>query len=222
MIIVAVVNTKGGVGKTTLSLALAVRASQDGARVRVIDLDPQRSMVEMFARRKAKPTDNPAVRAGDSAADAVEAIKREGADWVFIDGPPAFLTVVQEAIEAADFTVIPIKPSMLDLLATQDAVTLAREAGAAFVCVLNDVQMREKIADSARKTLDKAGVPVADIQMVHRVSHVMGATVGKSAAEVNGGKDKAAAEEIDALWREVKSAATKAAKARAKREAANG
>jgi hypothetical protein len=45
-------------------------------------------------------------------------------------------------------------------------------------------------------------------------------TVGKSAAEVNSGKDSAASAEIDALWKEVKEAATKAARAKARKKAA--
>jgi hypothetical protein len=111
---------------------------------------------------------------------------------------------------------------MVDILATQDAVSLARDAGASFLCVLNDVDSRAgaKLADSARSMLVKAKVPVAATAIVHRVSHITSMTVGKSAAEVNGGKDAAARHEIEKLWTEVKAAATKAAKARAKLEAA--
>jgi cellulose biosynthesis protein BcsQ len=130
---------------------------------------------------------------------------------------------VQECIAAADFTLIPVKPSMVDLLATQDAVSLARGANADFLCVFNDVGAREKIVDKARALLFSASVPIADTQIVHRVSHITSMTVGKSAAEVNGGKDTAARDEIERLWQEVKAAATKAARARAKvMEAAHG
>jgi len=111
---------------------------------------------------------------------------------------------------------VPVKPSMVDLLATQDAVNLAKEADRSYLVVFNDVGARERAVDSARKLLFNSGIPIADTQITHRVSHIAGMTVGKSAAEVNGGKDTAAGAEIDALWREVKAAATKAAKAKAK------
>jgi chromosome partitioning protein len=134
--------------------------------------------------------------------------------------PPAFLTLLQEMIEAADFTLIPVKASMVDLLATQDAASLARDAQAAFMCVFNDVGSRERVAEKARELLLNAEVPIAKSEVVHRISHVQAMTVGKSAAEVNSGKDSAASAEIDALWKEVKEAATKAARAKARKKAA--
>lgn len=214
MISIAVVNTKGGVGKTTLSAALAVRAARDSKRVALVDLDPQRSLVEWWKRR-GRPGESPTIFEGaHTAHDAVEALNLNGWDWVFFDGPPAFLTVVQEAISAADFTVIPVKPSMIDLLATQDAVVMAREADAAFMVVFNDVGPREVVVDKARAMLFNQKVPIADTQIVHRSSHITSMTVGKSAAEVDGGKDAKAAAEIDALWQEIKSKAMAAAKRR--------
>lgn len=77
MYIIAVVNTKGGVGKTTLASALAVRAAKDSPRVAMVDLDPQRSLVEWWQRRGA--TDNPTVFEGATIpADAVEALALDG------------------------------------------------------------------------------------------------------------------------------------------------
>lgn len=222
MKVVAIANTKGGVGKTTLCLALAVACAGEGNAVAVVDLDPQKSMLALFGRRGESKSPFVWKGDGDTAADALADLADKNVDWVFIDGPPAFLSVVEEAIAAADLTVIPIKPSALDMLATQDAVTLARQAGAAFLVVINDVQPREKVTDSARAQLVKFKVPVAETEIAHRVSHVAGATVGKSAAEVNGGRDKAAAEEVATLWAEVKAAAAKAARAKSRREKAHG
>ena len=122
MLKIGVINTKGGVGKTTLSCALAVRASQDSKRIAMVDLDPQRSLIEWWKRRGK--TDNPTAYDGvDTPADAVERLEQTGlADIVFFDGPPAFITLMQEVVEVADFVLIPVKASMLDLLSTQDAV----------------------------------------------------------------------------------------------------
>ena len=58
MICIAVVNSKGGTGKTTLAAALAVRAAKEGKRVAMVDLDPQHSLAEWFNMR-AGATDNP-------------------------------------------------------------------------------------------------------------------------------------------------------------------
>lgn len=215
MVVIAVANSKGGVGKTTLASALAARAAQDSKRVAMVDLDPQKSLVEWWKRRGK--SENPTIFEGaDSAEDAIEALELDGWDWIFIDGPPSFLPTIADMIETADFVLIPTKPSTLDLLATQDAVVIAREAGTPFLVVINDANPREKVVESARDFLLNQGVPFADTQVNHRVSHITGMTVGKTAAEVNGGRDRSAAAEIDALWAEVKKAATKAARARQK------
>jgi len=218
MITIAVVNSKGGVGKTTVTSALGVRAAKDGKRIALLDLDPQKSLVEWWKRRGA--SENPTIFEGvDEAADAVERADLAGYDVLFLDNPPAFLQIIQDSIQAADFAIIPIKPSMVDLLATQDTIAIARDAGTPFLCVFSDVPKGEKILESARDFLRKFLVPTADTTIFHRVSHIRGMAVGKSAAEVNNGKDTAAAEEIDDLWQEIKAAATKAARARARRKA---
>jgi len=214
MIIIAVVNTKGGVGKTTLTSALAVRAARDGASVAVIDLDPQHSMHEWWKRRGSP--ENPYVIADvDTASAGIEALQSRGAEWVFVDTPPAFLSVLEDAVAVANFVLIPVKASVIDLLATQDAVVMCQSAGAPFAVVVNDVVHTDmKFVESAKRTLDKAKVPICDVIMGHRGAHIAGATVGKTASEVNAGRDAKAVEEIEALWREVSKSATKAAKSK--------
>lgn len=77
MITIAAVNSKGGVGKTTLTSALAVRAAEDSPRVAMVDMDPQKSLVEWWKRRGK--SDNPTIFEGAfTAGDAVEALTLDG------------------------------------------------------------------------------------------------------------------------------------------------
>jgi chromosome partitioning protein len=188
----------------------------------MVDLDPQKSLVEWWKRRgkpAAKPGHPEIFEGVDSAVDAVERADLAGWDWCFLDGPPAFLHTMEEMIAAADFTLIPVKPSVVDLLATEDAVVLAREAKTEYLVVFNDVGRNERVVDKAREVLFNNKIPIAEKPIVHRVSHITGMNAGKTAAEVNNGKDAAAADEIEKLWQEVKAKAIKAAKARAKAKA---
>ena len=212
MIVISVVNTKGGVGKTTLASALAVRAAQEG-RVAMVDLDPQRSLVSWWARRGK--SNNPEIFEGpETAQDAVETLRLNSpCNYVFIDGPPAHLMTIEDMVQAADYVLIPIKPSAHDLIASQDAVVLARRAEADFGIVFNDVRPRETAVRSARNELLNFDLPILDTEIRHRVSHINGAAKGKSAAEL---RDKAATAEIDNLWAEVRQAASSAVKRRAK------
>jgi chromosome partitioning protein len=220
MITVAICNSKGGVGKTLLSANLAVEASNESARVCLIDLDPQKSLVEWWKRRDKK--DNPTIFRGvDHAADAVERANLAGYDFCFLDGPPGSLTVTEEMIATADFVVIPVKPSMSDLLASEDTVAIALDTGAAFLVVFNDVGARETPVNQAREFLFNADVPIADTTIIHRPSYIHGMDAGKAAGEVrvNGRRDSKAGDAVAALWAEVKAAALAAVRVRAKEAA---
>ena len=81
---------------------------------------------------------------------------------------------MQEMIEAADFVVIPVQASTPDLLSTQDAVVLAREAGASYLVVFNAVDPKKRFAENAREFLFNADVPIAAAQITRRDSHPTG------------------------------------------------
>ena len=81
---------------------------------------------------------------------------------------------------------------------------------------MNDVEPRWKTTSNVHSYLLSSGVPIAETLIAHRAAHIAGMQIGKSAAEVNKGKEKQAVDEIEALWQEVKTAAKKAVKAKAK------
>jgi chromosome partitioning protein len=209
---IGVLNTKGGTGKTTLAMCLAVRAARD-ARVVAVDLDPQASFTDWHGRRGVP--DNPELMRGlDRASDAVAALQRTGGyDFVFFDGPPGSILVTEDAVRASTLVLIPLRASGLDLAASQDCISLCQETGTPFLLVLNAKGQHDgRLVEEARALLSSWKLPVAKTTIAYRSQYVNAITTGRTGPE----KDRKAEAEIDALWAEVKAAAQRAAKRRAR------
>lgn len=220
MQVIGVLNTKGGVGKTTLTSCLAVEAASltlppaKQPKVAVCDLDPQGSYSDWYKRRGTP--DNPALLHGaELASEAVESLRLTSAyDFVFVDGPPGALTVTEDAIHTADLIVIPMKASGLDLAASQDCIQLCQDNNKPFLVVVNDAGQHDtKLVEQAKGVLFnwKLDKSIAKQVIRHRVPYINAVTTGRSGPE----KDKAAAEEIAALWAEVRAALRRSSKERA-------
>src|SRR5262245_49059522 len=211
MHIIGMLNGKGGVGKTTLTACLAVQAAAERMAA-VCDLDPQSSYSDWYSRRGSP--DNPALLRGAShASDAVEALQLTSPyDYVFLDGPPGSILVTEDAVGVSTLVVIPIRASGLDLSSSQDTILACQDLGRACLVVINGKGPHDsKLVDEARALLRSWKVPVAETVVAHRVQYVNAMTTGRTGPE----KDRKAAEEIDALWAEVKAAARKAERGRA-------
>ena len=139
-----------------------------------------------------------------------------GVEYAFLDSPPAFLNVIETCIACADLIVLPLRASMLDIAATEDAYVMANEAGAPTLMVLNDVHPAEGVVTATREWLQDNDIRLAETMIHHRVSHTSAMMASASAAEkVNGKIDKAAQAELTALWVEVRDAAKRASAERA-------
>ena len=216
MIVLSITSTKGGVGKTTLASALAVRAARESKRVAMVDLDPLASLAAWWKRRpRVKPDDPPTIFTGaDTASDAVEALERDGWDYVFIDTPPAFVATIEDAIANAALVLIPLRPSSLDLIASEDAVMMSREASKPYLCIINDAEPKWKTTHSAKDYLLAANVPVAEQIIAHRAAYLGAMTSGRTGPETE--KDGKCNEEFGQLWDEIKKTVAKG-KAKEKR-----
>lgn len=195
---IAIISRKGGAGKTTLAVHLAVAAIVDGLTTAIIDLDPQASATGWGDSRTL---DAPTVVSAQAARlpKVLEAAASNGADIVFIDTAPHSETAALAAIRAADLILIPCRPAILDLRAISDSIDLVNLAKKTATVVLNAVPPRGSSASEAESAIATYGVAVAPIQVGQRAAFVHSLTAGQTAQEYE--PSGRAAEEIQQLYK---------------------
>jgi len=207
-LIVALLNQKGGVGKTTLALHLAGAWARQGCRVTVIDADPQGSALD-WSEQRAKEG---GARLFGVLGLARDTLHREvpeiarGVDHVVIDGPPRIAGLMRSALLAADLVLVPAQPSPFDGWASGEMLNLIREARifrpeliARFV--LNRCAARTIIARDTGDALAEHDPPVLAARIGQRVAFAVAARTGQLVFEVESGGS--AAREITALAAEI-------------------
>jgi chromosome partitioning protein len=195
---VAILSQKGGSGKTTLALHLAVAAERTGKVAAVIDLDPQASAAGW---KDSRSGDTPVVVAMPAArlTQALETARQGEADLALIDSAPHSGEVALAAAEAADFVLIPCRAGILDLRAIGTTARIAKLAGKSAYVVLNALPPNaHKLLADARAAVAVHGLDVAPVTLQQRAAFAHALTVGKTADEYEpNGK---AAEEITQLF----------------------
>ncbi len=184
--IVAFAGQKGGVGKSTTAVCLAVAALERGARVLLVDADPQstvRTWGEVAAeRRRPAPT---VVAMGSSMHKAGQLGELAAAyDVTFVDCPPRHGEVQRSALMIADVVVLPCGASAADawaLAASLEVVNEARTMRDELVaCVLiTRKQGRTALGKSARKVLESTGLPVLRTELGSRIAYQEALAVGQ-------------------------------------------
>ncbi len=122
MPVIALLNQKGGVGKTTLSLHIAYQLSLTHS-TQLIDADPQGSSLDWAAMRQtASPFNVIGVPKPNIHLNIASLSKAY--DWTVIDGPPRVNDIAVSAISASDLILIPVTPSPLDVWAAKEIIDL--------------------------------------------------------------------------------------------------
>lgn len=206
---VAILSQKGGTGKTTLALHLAVAAERAGETAAVIDLDPQASASGWSDARKGE---TPAVVPVPFArlTHALEAAKAGGASIAFIDTAPHASDAALASAEIADLVLIPCRPGILDLRAIGMTARAVKLADVLAYVVLNAMPSRApNVLADARAAVEVHGLEVAPVYTQQRAAYAHALIGGQTAQEYEpSGK---ASEEIGRLYTWMKSELEKTA-----------
>jgi chromosome partitioning protein len=195
---VAFAAMKGGVGKTTLAVHLAVAALRAGERVAIIDTDPQASAAA-WARIRAGGAPDVVPMPAQRLAEALAAAK-EDYSLVIVDSAPRASAEAAMICAAVDLVLVPTRPSAVDLETLEQSVRIVQAAGCAGLVVLNACPARAPEISEARDYAASLGLPVAAIAIGERRPFSRAFAEGAGIAERERGP---ATDEVAALWAEV-------------------
>jgi chromosome partitioning protein len=171
--IITVATMKGGSGKSTLASCLAVHWHLRGRRPTLIDADPQRSIMRLAARERAL---GGVALLEDATEEASKTARRlgQGGGLVIIDTPGFRSKTTLDCLAAADFVLVPVKPSPFDVDRMLDTLSILTERDGRrplFRCLLTQTTRDSVIARHIRSELAEAGLPVLHCEMTNRVAY---------------------------------------------------
>lgn len=201
---IALISQKGGSGKTTLSIAIAVAAERAGIPSVLVDLDPQASSGQWSDLREEGA---PVVTCAPPARlpSVLRAARGAGAGLAVVDTAPHAADAALAAARASDFVLIPCRPATADLLAIGASIDLARIASKPAAVVINAAPVANPLTSQARDAIAGYGMMACPVVVHQRIEHVHAFTAGMCAAE-SAPRGKAA-REVNELFEWIQGAA---------------
>ena len=181
---VAILSRKGGAGKTTIALHLAVAVEKLGVSTAVFDLDPQASACLWSDHRQEQfPAVVPAQAPRLSGLLAQARTKAAG--LVILDTAPHADSIASEAANHADTILIPCRPSSLDLDAIGATIRLARATNKPCYVVINAAPPQGVETQEAQNGLTNAGVELSPVVLHQRKAFASWMHEGRTAQEMD-------------------------------------
>jgi len=204
--IISITSLKGGVGKSTISTNLAVCFAHMGYKVAIVDTDTNASSMHWSGLRSEELPEITVVGLTDEKA-LRKNVKQlhEDYDIIIIDGKPTISKLVSTIILLGDIVLIPIRPSGLDIWATEkfiesyEQAQMLREDLKAFF-VLNEFNPKINLNRDIGEALGELEIPTLDAKIAHRIAYEEAIVLGMGAYEY---RDPKAKKEMTALTKEI-------------------
>jgi chromosome partitioning protein len=183
--VIAVAQRKGGAGKSTIAANLAAAYAEEGARVALLDIDPQRTLARWDAVRgksaKARPLHFEAPT-GWRLPGILDRLRRES-DVVLLDTAPHDDSDARTAVRAADLVLVPLQPSAADLWSMDATLDLAKKEGRPVMLALNRAPASGRLLDQVKAQIAQRGLPLAGSVLGNRTAFAQAFMAGLGAVE---------------------------------------
>jgi chromosome partitioning protein len=210
--VITIAQQKGGAGKTTLAVNLAVGFVRAGKSVALMDTDPQGSAGRWFMTRLEAQGGEPDMEFATASAWGVSYEVRKLADAhdvVIIDTPPKADSDLRPSLRAADLVLVPVATSHLDLWAVEAVLDLIDRAGKPALIVMTRARAGTRLEADIAARVAEMDAAMADSAMANRVVYAETLGQGKAALEAPKGPAHA---EVKALIAEVEAVLARAAR----------
>ena len=203
--VITICQQKGGTGKTTLAVHLALAfAKLHNLKIAIIDTDPQGSLGKWFVVRSEKKVSNENLTFKTASLWGAQyeskALKKDH-DIVIIDTPPKIESDARPSIEAADLVLIPMTPSHVDFWATEAIIDIAKKAEKKIFIQINRANERSKLVKKTHEYINTINVKSTNTLIGHRQIYASSMGEGKTAVEKQ--KKSNAVEEIKKLSEQI-------------------